>query len=327
MKLVTFRGKNDNLLVGAVSGDKVIDLREGAEAHGKFIFMNMIHFISKMPESQNTAQSIIDSVLSAGPETSIYNLSEIELMAPVPRPLSIRDFMVFADHLANAMHTMAGWVFPPAKWINGACRKIFGKRLLKPSALFYEIPAYYKGNPNTVIGHEKDIIWPAYEEKVDYELEFGIYIGKQGRDITVRNAADYIAGYTVFNDVSARLTQFREIKQRLGPAKGKDFDTGNVMGPYLVTPEEVRDPYNLEMTARINGEEWSRGNSRDMSYTFEEIINYVSRSETLFPGEFFGSGTVPTGCGLELDRWIKPRDIIELEVEKLGILRNRIVKS
>lgn len=326
MKLVTFMGRRDNLLVGALAGDKVIDLREGAEAHGKQIFMNMLDFIRNMPESQDTAQSIIRSVLSGGPESAVYNLDGLKLMAPVPRPLSIRDFMVFADHLANAMHTMAGWAFPPAKWINGAWGKIFGKRLLKPSPLFYEIPAYYKGNPNTVIGHETDILWPSYEDKLDYELEFGIYIGKQGRDIAVENAKNYIAGYTVFNDVSARMTQFREIKLRLGPAKGKDFDTSNVMGPYFVTPDEAGDPYSLEMTARVNGEEWSRGNSRDMSYTFEEIIAYVSRSETLYPGEFFGSGTVPKGCGLELNRWIKPGDVIELEVERLGVLRNRIVR-
>ncbi len=113
---------------------------------------------------------------------------------------------------------------------------------------------------------------------------------------------------------------------RLGPAKGKDFDTGNAMGPYLVTPDEVPDPYNLTMVARVNGEPWSRGNSGDMHFTFEDMIAYVSQDETLHPGEFIGSGTVGNGCGLELDRWLQPGDMVELEVEHLGVLRNRVVR-
>jgi 2-keto-4-pentenoate hydratase/2-oxohepta-3-ene-1,7-dioic acid hydratase in catechol pathway len=110
------------------------------------------------------------------------------------------------------------------------------------------------------------------------------------------------------------------------PAKGKDFDTGNVLGPYLVTPDEVPDPYNLTLVARVNGEEWSAGSSRDMHFSFEELIAYISQSETLLPGEFIGLGTVGNGCGLELDRWLKPGDVVELEGEGLGVLRNRVVR-
>jgi 2-keto-4-pentenoate hydratase/2-oxohepta-3-ene-1,7-dioic acid hydratase in catechol pathway len=111
---------------------------------------------------------------------------------------------------------------------------------------------------------------------------------------------------------------------RLGPAKSKDFDTGNVLGPYLVTPDEVPDPYQLTMQARINGQQWSCGTSADMHFTFEQMIAYISQDETLYPGDFIGSGTVPGGCGLELDRWLQPGDTVELEVERLGILRNRV---
>jgi 2-keto-4-pentenoate hydratase/2-oxohepta-3-ene-1,7-dioic acid hydratase in catechol pathway len=114
---------------------------------------------------------------------------------------------------------------------------------------------------------------------------------------------------------------------RLGPTKGKDFDTGNALGPYLVTPDEIPDPYNLTLVARVNTEEWSRGNSGDMHFTFEEIIAYISQDETLYPGEFIGSGTVGNGCGLELDRWLKADDVVELEAEGLGVLRNRIVRK
>jgi 2-keto-4-pentenoate hydratase/2-oxohepta-3-ene-1,7-dioic acid hydratase in catechol pathway len=170
---------------------------------------------------------------------------------------------------------------------------------------------------------------PSYTEKMDYELEFGIFIWKTGKDIPVEKAADYIGGYSVFNDFSARDIQLGEQKGRLGPAKGKDFDTGNAIGPYLVTSDEIKDPYSLQMTASVNGEEWSRGNSSDMYWRFEDIISHVSRSETLYPGEFIGSGTCSgkqgRGCGLELDRYLNSGDVVELWVEKIGTLRNRVV--
>ena len=146
-------------------------------------------------------------------------------------------------------------------------------------------------------------------EKLDYELEFGIYIGKQGTNIRAEKAQEYIAGYTIFNDVSAR-DALKEVRLFLGPAKGKDFDKGNVMGPCLVTPDEL-DVSDIKLTARINGEVWSEGRSSDMYWSFPKIIEYISASETLYPGDFIGSGTVADGCGDELDRWIQPGDIIE----------------
>jgi len=170
------------------------------------------------------------------------------------------------------------------------------------------------------------VCWPKYTNRLDYELEFGVFIGRIGRDISREQARRHIAGYTIFNDFSARDIQLREMQGRLGLAKGKDFDTGNAMGPYLVTADEVPDPYNLTMVARVNGEEWSGGSSSDMHFKFDDIINYVSQDETLHPGEFIGSGTVGNGSGLELDRWLKPGDVIELEVERLGVLRNRVVR-
>ena len=115
------------------------------------------------------------------------------------------------------------------------------------------------------------------------------------------------------------------MKGRLGPAKGKDFDTGNALGPYLVTPDEVPDPYALTMTARVNGEEWSRGTTADMHHRWEDVIVHLSRDETLYPGEVVGSGTVGGGCGLELDRYLKAGDVVELEVEGIGALRNRVI--
>ncbi len=253
-------------------------------------------------------------------------LDKVQLLAPVPRPNSIRDFMVFEEHLVNSMHTVVKNKFPPLAWLSRLVQKGIGKPLLRPPNVWYRIPAYYKGNPDSVIGPGRDIEWPSYTEKLDYELEFGVYIMGAGKDVKKEDAESYIAGYTIFNDVSARDFQMREMGARLGPAKGKDFDTGNVMGPWLVTPDEVGDPYSLKMEALVNGEVWSSGTSAGMRFKFPDIIEHVSMSETLRPGDFLGSGTMGTGCGLELDRWIRPGDSITLKVEKLGELTNKVVR-
>ena len=162
---------------------------------------------------------------------------------------------------------------------------------------------------------------------MDYELEFACVIGRVGTDISHEDALEHVFGYTVFNDASARDAQGKEMAGMLGPAKGKDFDTGNVLGPWIVSADELGDPHSLTMTARVNGEEWSRGTSADMRHRFDDIIAFISRSETLHPGEVIGSGTVGTGCGLELGRFLKSGDVVELEIERIGVLRNRFVKS
>ena len=247
------------------------------------------------------------------PDAALVPLDSVRLLAPVPRPNTIRDFMVFEGHTLNSLRTMA---------------RLKGQdpEAVRVPEVWYRFPAYYKGNPMTVVGPEAEVVWPSYESKLDYELEFGIFIGKQGKSIPAERAGEHIAGFTIFNDFSARQTQTDEMQQLLGPAKGKDFDTGNAIGPYLVTPDEVGDPYSLTMVARIDGEEWSRSSSSGMYWKFEQMIEYVSRDETLYPGDFFGSGTATTGAGLELDRWISPGVTVELEVEKLGVLRNRVVR-
>ena len=234
----------------------------------------------------------------------IFPVSEVELHAPFPQPTSLRDFGVFKTHM-------------------DAAARITGKEI---SPEWFKLPNYYRGStsPASIAGHEAVVTWPNYTEKLDFELEWGIYIGKKGKNISVEEAPEYIAGYTIYNDISARDIQFRHMTLSLGPAKGKDFDNSNIMGPCLVTPDEIGDPYDLKMTAKVNDEVWSEGNTSDMYYSFEEMISFVSQSETLFPGDFLGSGTVGKGCGWELDRWIQPGDVIELEVENIGVLRNRI---
>ena len=152
-------------------------------------------------------------------------------------------------------------------------------------------------------------------------------IGKQGRNISPDEAQGFVAGYMLFNDFSARDVQIPELRGHLGPAKSKDFDTGNALGPYLVTPEEVGDVSQLELSARVNGEEWTRGSADAMHFSFPDLIAYISQDETLYPGDFIASGTLPGGCGLESNRWLQPGDVVELDGGPLGVLRNRIVRN
>ena len=234
-------------------------------------------------------------------ETLLYSPAEVKLLAPLPNPASLRDFYAFEAHV----------------------KKGFEKRGEAMPAEWYQIPVYYKSGHHNIIGTDMDVNWPSFTEKFDYELELAAVIGKAGRNIAADRAAGHIAGFTVMNDFSARDIQRQEMKVRLGPAKGKDWCTA--LGPYLVTPDEIGDPYNLRMTARINGELWSDGNSGTIYWKFEQMIAFLSRDDTVYPGDVIGSGTVGTGCGLELDRWVRRGDVMELEIEKIGVLRNRVV--
>jgi len=236
-------------------------------------------------------------------ERLFYKIDEGRLKAPLPNPTSFRDFYTFEEHVKKGFELRGEPM--PSEW--------------------YEMPVYYKGNHQSILGPDDEVAWPGFTEKFDYELELACVIGKKGKNIPAEKASDYIAGFTVLNDFSARDVQRKEMKVRLGPAKGKDFATA--IGPVLATPDEVGNPRRLKMTAKVNGELWSQGNSGKMHYTFEEMVAFASKDETLYPGDLLGSGTVGGGCGLELDRWVKPGDVIELEIEKIGILRNRVVKK
>ena len=183
------------------------------------------------------------------------------------------------------------------------------------------MPVCYKGNPGSVIGPEETILWPSFSDRLDYEMEYGFYIGKEGINISRDQAEEYVAGYTIFNDITARDWQRQEMTCHLGPYKGKD--TCNIMGPCLVTPDEV-NPINMRMVTRVNGEVWSDGNSGTSYWTVAQVIEYASIDETLYPGDFLAMGTVGGGCGIELDKWIQPGDVIEMEAEGIGILRNRV---
>ncbi len=239
-----------------------------------------------------------------------FPLEEATLLAPIPQPPQMRDFLCFEKHLVQAFAAVA---------------RMRGTEARVPK-VWYERPIFYHPNRFNVCGTGAEVPWPAFSERMDFELEFGCWIGAPGKDIPRERAREHIAGYSIFNDFSARDEQAREMAGQLGPGKGKDFDNSNVLGPCLVTADEIKNAYGLEMIARVNGEEWGRGNSGDMHWKFEDCIAHASRSETLHSGEFFGSGTVGNGCGLEHMRFLQPGDVVELEVEGIGVLRNRIVR-
>ena len=247
---------------------------------------------------------------------SLLRGDEVRWLAPLPVPTQMRDFLVFETHMRQA-----GW--------NGAKLRHSWGALPAPSfpppipEIWYQQPIYYKCNRFSVAGPHSVVHWPPYSNVIDYELELACVIGKGGRDISAAEAPQHIFGYTILNDLTARDAQFKEMQGPLGPAKGKDFDGGNILGPVIVTADSL-DPSSLTMTARINGEVWSQGSSADMYWSFADIIAHVSRCETLHPGEVLGSGTVGGGCGLELGKFLVDGDLVELEIEGIGSLATRI---
>jgi 2-keto-4-pentenoate hydratase/2-oxohepta-3-ene-1,7-dioic acid hydratase in catechol pathway len=230
----------------------------------------------------------------------IFKLKDVRLMAPVPHPGALRDFFAFEEHA-----------------LQGAKRR---NEKLAPE--WYDQPVYYKGNHREIYGPGDTIPWPSYTRKLDFELEIAAVVGKKGRDLSPEQAKSHIAGYMIYNDCSARDIQKNEMVCRMGPAKGKDF--ANVFGPYLLTADELPEPENLKMSVKVNGEIWSEGDSSGRYWSFPTMLSHVSQGETVYPGDILGSGTYFKGCGLDMDRWIKPGDLLELTVEKLGTLKNTI---
>jgi 2-keto-4-pentenoate hydratase/2-oxohepta-3-ene-1,7-dioic acid hydratase in catechol pathway len=249
-------------------------------------------------------------LLQSADEDVTMAVSDVSFLPPI-MPVQYRDCLVFEEHLAN-------------------CFKVMGATMPVPPSIppvWYDQPLYYKGNRMSFIGHGTDVQWPAYAEFLDIELELAIVVGKTGKDISKDAAPAHIFGYSILNDVSARDAQMREMPGQLGPCKGKDFDTGNILGPYILTVDEVVHPIAVNMEARVNGERWGGGNSSQMQHSFADILAHISSSETIYAGEVIGSGTVGTGCGLEIGKRLQDGDTFELEIENIGILANRIVKA
>ncbi|MEK7233166.1 MAG: fumarylacetoacetate hydrolase family protein [Elusimicrobiota bacterium] len=321
MKLVTFEvptplGPVERL--GALRASNIVDLNLAAailyETAGKarpearanfFVPPCLLGLLDGGRESLTEAGAALTALKGEpeGPrgETVVWKISQVRLLAPLPRPRSLRDFFAFENH-AKA----------------GARRR---NEPLAPE--WYEQPVFYKGNPRSIIGPDDLIPWPSFTRKLDFEFEIAAVVGKAGRDITVKNAPRHIAGYIVMNDCSARDIQRNEMVCRMGPAKGKDFAT--VLGPYFVTADEWHGKIP-ELKIRVNGREWSSSRGAQPYWNFPTMLSHASQGERLLPGDLLGSGTYFKGCGLDMARWIKPGDRLELDAGPLGILKNTVGK-
>lgn len=318
MKFVTFKNGNQDKL-GILVNDAIYDLN----AINPEIPDSMKAFLKNGEAAMQQAKAVESKILK-GEITSGFDVQRTILLAPVPEPTSCRDGYAFRQHVASARRN----------------------RKVDMIAEFDQYPIFYFTNHNAIQGPGDVECMPDHFQKLDFELEAAIVIGKKGRNVRAAEADAYIAGYMIMNDMSARTLQMEEMLLNLGPAKGKDFST--VIGPWLVTPDELEpyktkckpghtgNAYNLEMVCKVNGIEVSRGNMADMDWTFAEIIERCAYGVDILPGDVIGSGTVGTGCFLELNgtgllndpnfkpQWLLPNDVVEMEISGLGHLSNTI---
>ena len=326
MKFVSYSTIQAPERLGLIIDDKIVDLANSARAIGEDLSSSMSEFLAGEERLMERAQRVCTSLLN-DPDTQVI-VPTARLLAPVPHPTSCRDAYAFRQHVATARRNRGAEMIPE----------------------FDEFPVFYFTNHNGIIGPGEVVVEADHLQQLDFELEVAIVIGKRGKNISMREADRFIAGFMVMNDLSARVLQMDEMKLSLGPAKGKDFATA--VGPWLVTPDELvphlirgeaGNGYDLRMTAYHNGAQVSDGNLKQMNWTFAEIIERAAYGVELFPGDIIGSGTVGTGCYLELNgtralqakadgesffpAWLQAGDLIELEVTGLGKLSNTVVKA
>lgn len=329
MKICTYRRRTELGEVkrlGLLDGDLIVDPNLVLQAHYEHagFFDPKARALRNLPPSLSQFLKFDDDPLGALQEalrlhqqfaqagqlktadgaSLAFNLKDdkhTSLAAPIDDIGSYRDFFVHERHVKTG----------------------FAKRNEPIPAAWYEMPIYYKGATTGFIGGGETIPWPSFSQQLDYELELGVVIGRDGKNIKSKDVYQHILGFTILNDVSARDIQRKEMSGRLGPAKGKDWCS--VIGPVIVTADEFgfKDP-DLLMTASVNGIEWSRGRSGEAHWSWGQMIEHLTRDEWIRAADFLGSGTVGTGCGLELDKWIQPGDTLELEIERIGKLKNLV---
>ncbi len=322
MKLVTYLKENHDQLALLIN-DRVYDLDNlNSNLPG-----TMTMFLNYWDDNFPIAHSLNKAILEGGSRFKGVPVEDVEIIAPVPSPTSCRDGYAFKQHVASARRNRRVEMIPE----------------------FDQFPIFYFTNHNSIVGPGDIVCMPDHFLKLDFELEVSIVICRPGKNIKASEADDYIGGYMIMNDMSARGLQMDEMKLNLGPAKGKDFATA--IGPMLVTPDELEpykiepkpnhtgNAYNLSMKCNVNGKQVSEGNLGDMDWTFAEIIERCSYGVQLYPGDVIGSGTVGTGCFLELngtgklndpdykEQWLVEGDVVDMEIQELGILKNTIVKD
>tara|TARA_B110000003_G_scaffold115817_1_gene118446 strand:- start:1266 stop:2222 length:957 start_codon:yes stop_codon:yes gene_type:complete len=318
LKLLTFKLAGTEYL-GALTDTGVFNL--SAAAPEDIAFSSMQHFIEAGQLALDRAYALLESSSASIPS------DQVDFLAPLPLPPQIRDCLGFEEHLKNSFESAMKLSAMAADDPVVAEQELRASGRFTVPEVWYQQPLYYKANRFSVAESGKDVVWPAYSEVMDFELEMACIVGKKGKDISKVNAEDHIFGYTIYNDFSARDAQILESPGMLGPAKSKDFDDSIILGPVIVTKDELDNPYSLRMQARVNGETWCDSNSSTIHWKFSDMIAHISKSETLHPGEVIGSGTVGFGCGLEHLRFLNDGDIVELEVEKIGVISNKVTRQ
>ena len=327
MKLATYRQENRvRIGVWHAEGAKLFDLAAAAARDGVSLapFASMLALIDADQAGLDLARALFAK--RGGEEDLSAATASVELLAPLPEPRQMRDAMSFATHIRQSGRGMQALA---ARQAGGeeAFRAAMQAPLAELAPVYRQMPIFYITNRFTVTGPGATVKWPRYSEVMDYEAEFGVVTRRTRANIPEREAGAHIFGYTIFNDFSARDRQMLEMQGRLGPAKGKSFDGSNALGPYIVTPDEIPDPQALGAAVRVNGETRSTGDTSGMLFSFEEILAYASQDETIHAGEFFGSGTIGNCCGLEIGRFLESGDVIEIDVERIGVLRNTVVRQ
>jgi 2-keto-4-pentenoate hydratase/2-oxohepta-3-ene-1,7-dioic acid hydratase in catechol pathway len=327
MKLATFKsGAQDKVAIVHSGDSRLFDLAAAKSRDGGAspAFASMLALIDAGDAALEQAAKVFDKY---GKDESLsVPVEGADILAPIPEPRQMRDGMSFPLHILQAPRGQLK-LAARAKNDMAELARLNAEPLGELPEIYRKQPIYYITNRFSVRGTNTTVKWPRYSQVMDYECEYGVITKNKGANISAAKARDHIFGYTIFNDFSARDAQRIEMEGRLGPAKGKSFDGGNVMGPWIVTPDEMGDPYKLNMEVRVNGKMRSQGVSDGMLFSFEEIIAHVSKDETLMPGEFIGSGTVGNGCGLEIGWYLEDGDSIELVVEKIGSLKNRVERQ
>jgi 2-keto-4-pentenoate hydratase/2-oxohepta-3-ene-1,7-dioic acid hydratase in catechol pathway len=332
LKLVTYHLRTSPCpeCVGALvqQDSRVVPLKTAAQAmhdtHGESAraltsaseewFASMLSLIRRGEPALDCARRAVEFALTHDSSTLLLPRDTVRLLAPLPNPVMLRCCSVFKGHASNCRRTLEIW----------RTGQVPTDIPLPPA--FFEIPGYYKGNSLSLIGPETPIEFPPEARKLDFELELAAIIGRAGRDVPVADFQRYIFGYSIFNDASARHPQLEEMRLGTGPNKSKDFDTGNVLGPCIVTPDEF-NPHTAQAIARVNGEEWGRGDASDMAHSWADILHYRSHCERLFPGEIITSGCFSRCSGIEHDRFLQPGDRVDLEIPGIGILSNPIARA
>ena len=297
MKLATFAPPGAAPRVGIVRGNWLLD----AHAANPAVPAAMADLLARW----ETVRSQLDGLAESCTDKSLlHRIADVKVLPPVPVPGRYLDFYSFEGHVKNAR----------------------AKRGLEVVPEWYQTPTYYNGNPYSFVGHGETVHYPHDEAQRDYEMELAVVIGRTCRNLKPDEWRGAIAGFTILNDCSARVRQMSYAKVGMGPSYGKDF--GKAYGPWIVTPDECPDAGRIELTAKVNGQEWSRGLMGTARYDWGAMLAFATKDQELRPGDLVGSGTFAFGCGYELDKFLKPGDTVEMEMlydgKSLGVLRNGV---